>query len=764
MSVALCNLQAFTVLCAAGLCCINVAAHADTPPENGAAFIDTWCIDCHSGAKPKGKFSLEDAVDRLKKELTTEADRSILRKAVRRIADGEMPPPASDPQPPGAERTAAIHALRSKVILDRKQIIVTSGPPRRLNRAEYANTIRDLFAIDVAPLGALPPDDVGAGFDNIGSVLSLAPITFERLVEIAEAIAAQAAPEASSTAPVKIVIDGKSMEITKEQGVKQKNGALLWSNGEARTKVDLPRTGRYAITSRIAGQQAGPDPVRMSLLAGKNQLAEFTVEEIFSAPGSRRIEVPLRAGAQTISVTFNNDFFQKGEQGKPNLDRNALVCGVTIEGPLDAYELPAWRQSLDTVVGTQTGNARRNTSADWLIQRILRRPATAADRNMLHRVTDSLDLPYSYEGQLRTMITALLVHPEFLFRIEAQPTAEIRARELTPQELAVRLSYFIWASCPDESLAHDATNGNLDTTQDRQSVVNRMLADPKSSSLAERFATQWLAIDGLDQKMPDPTQFPGIDAQLLRSMRQESVFFFNSVLREGRPAQTILDADYTFVDARLAKHYGMPIPTTVGMNRVPVDPTRGGGVLAHASVLTATSNPTRTSPVKRGKWVLDSILGAPPPPPPPGTPQIPDRAADRGGKSMRELLEIHRADANCASCHTRMDAIGFAFEAYDPVGRLREKVDGRPVETQGTLPSGFVITGLDGIRTNLRDNPAFIRSLVQHLMTYAIGCAPNENTEDEIDFLCENLSARPTLADIVHAITESPSFRMRGAQ
>ena len=751
------------ILASTGLCCTKVAASPDAPPQDKAEFLQTFCLDCHSGEKAKAKFNLDQVVDHLQDNATTDADRSILRKALRRITDGEMPPTTSDPQPSIAQRTAAMQSLHTSLLVDRSQITVTSGPPRRLNRAEYSNTIRDLFGIDVAPFGALPPDDVGAGFDNVGSVLSLAPTSLERLLDVAEMISSQAVLDADAIAAVKIVIPGESMRITNGKGTKHAKGALIWSNGEAFAKMKLPRAGRYAITSQVAGQQAGPEPVRMSLIVDKKPLEEFTVTETFSDPGQRRTEANLKAGSQTIAISFNNDFFEKAGPDKPKSDRNSLVCQITIEGPIEPYITPEWRQSLDALIGAQTGDVRRNASANWLVERMLRRPATAGDRKLLSSVCKQLGPSTTFDAQLRTMITALLVHPEFLFRIEKEPSGQKNVREISPSELATRLSYFLWASCPDESLARAAASGELKNERGRSAVVARMLADPKSFSLAERFATQWLAIDGLDQNTPDPKQFPGIDAQLLSAMRQESVLLFDSVLRERLPVQTLIDADYTFVDARLAQHYGMTAPTSNEMIRVPIDAARGGGVLAHASVLTATSNPTRTSPVKRGKWVLDSLLDAPPPPPPPGTAQIPDRVADRGGKSIRELLEIHRADPNCASCHIRMDAIGFAFEAYDPVGRLRNQVDGLPVETRGELPGGVVLVGLDGVRSSLRQNPAFIRSLVKHLLTYAIGCEPTENTEVEIDFLCKNLSLSPTLFDIVNAITESPSFRMRVA-
>ncbi|NDG63496.1 MAG: DUF1587 domain-containing protein, partial [Planctomycetes bacterium] len=415
------------LLCTSGLRAINIAS-AQMPPENGAEFLQAWCTDCHSGEKAKAKFNLDQVVSHLQHDGPTDADRSILRKALRRITNGEMPPPTSDPQPSLAARTEAMQSLHTSLLVERSQITATSGPPRRLNRAEYSNTIRDLFQIDVSPLGALPPDDVGAGFDNVGSVLSLAPTSLERLLDIAELISSQAVLDDDAIATIKIAIQGEAMQITKGQGAKHKNGALLWSNGEAFSKIKIPRAGRYAITSRVAGQQAGPDPVRMSLIVDKQRLEEFTVTETFSAPGVRRTEVLLNAGSQTIAISFNNDFLEKGGPDKVASDRNALVCDVTIEGPLDPYITPSWRQTLDALIGGKTGSARTNTIANWLVERMLRRPANDADRKLLSSVCKTLGPSPTFNAELRTMITTLLVHPEFLFRVEAEPDAEIRVR------------------------------------------------------------------------------------------------------------------------------------------------------------------------------------------------------------------------------------------------------------------------------------------------------------------------------------------------
>jgi hypothetical protein len=406
---------------------------------------------------------------------------------------------------------------------------------------------------------------------------------------------------------------------------------------------------------------------------------------------------------------------------------------------------------------------RERAAHAWLAERFLRRPAREADLALCAQVAQAAGAEADEEARLRAVLAALLVHPEFLFRVEAEVPAGAPARELAPHELATRLSYFLWASCPDDALRAAAARGELATPQGRAAQVRRMLADPRATSLAERFATQWLGIDGVEQRAPDPTQFPGVDAALLASMRAESILFFDSVLREDRPAWTLLDADYTFVDERLARHYGMPAPAGGGMRRVPVDPARGGGVLAQASVLLCTSNPTRTSPVKRGKWVLEALLDDAPPPPPPGTPQLPERVPGAAPKPMREMLAAHRADPACAACHRTMDALGFAFEAYDPVGRRRDRADGAPVDPRGDLPDGTAVVDVSGVRQTLRGDRAFLRSLVKHLLVYATGRELEAQDDAALEELLGKLGDAPTLADAVTAIVESPAFRMRGA-
>lgn len=744
-------------------CVVTTASTAGTTDEmqrQASDFLDTWCIECHSQPEPKGKLDLEATSSRLSLASATQTDLALLRKCANRIWAAEMPPIDQADRPDELERMTGLMALRTVTLPQRDEIVVTSAPPRRLNRTEYGNTVRDILGIDVAEFGALPPDDVGAGFDNIGAVLTLAPTSMERLMELAESIASRACPQDESNSPAKLSRSGSKMAFEKAWGSAHGDVLALFSNGTATTTFELPREGTYRVTVCASGQQAGPDPVTMSLHVAGKRGREFAVTADPDTPQDHTIEVRIPDGQQKIGVSFDNDYYKKsGADGKSE-DRNAILRRVSIEGPMEIYQPPQWRRALASAIANQSTERMDDAEASWLAARMLRRPARDADMKLLEGVRKSLGPEASHPEKLRAQLTALLMHPEFLFRVEAN--SEGNLRPLDGHELASRLSYFLWSSCPDETLSNTAACGELNTPAGRRAQVDRMLGDARSSTLARRFAAQWLGIDGLESKTPDPSQFPQVDVTLLQSMRQETLMLFESIMRENRQIATLLDADYTFVDAPLAKHYGLLPPMGPGMTRLSLDPSRRGGVLSHASILTATSNPTRTSPVKRGKWTLDALLDAPPPPPPPGTPQIPERAQDRANRSMREVLAIHRSNPECASCHVRMDAIGFAFEAFDPVGKPRDRVDGRPVDSSGVLPDGTTLNGIDSLRAWLLQGNSFTRSLLKHMMVYAIGCAQNDHLEGEIDYMLNTLPENPTIRDLVLAIVESPSFLNRG--
>ncbi len=755
---------------------ISASPAPQASPADAASLLSTHCLDCHGDGTVKGSLDLRPAVAALRSGALTVADRAVLRRARARIDAGEMPPPdagddgAAEADAPAFDRDArtnAVALLRAACRTTGALPAPPGAPPRRMNRAEYAWTVHDTLGVDAAALGALPPDDVGAGFDNVASVLSLPPSAMERYVELAERIADTACPDAATAGEMVLDAPGESLKVPKESGVAGKGVALVWSNGSARASFDAPAAGTYEITVRAGGTQAGPEPVKIAVEIDKDAVARFDVPEPDDRPGVRRFETTVSRGKHRIAVTFLNDFYAKNGPGGRPADRNLAVHALRVRGPLGVGEPPAWqrRMASDLALAADAPAAERERAEfGWLCARLLRRPATEADLATLRAAIDPVAADGPRDHRLRAAVTALLVHPEFLFHVEPDPEPGAPDRALTPHETAARLSAFLWCSAPDAALSSAAAAGTLADDASLRATVRRMLDDPRASRLADRFAPQWLAIDGIEDRTPDPTQFPGVDAALLGAMRAETVLFFDAVLREGRPAHELLDADFTFVDERLARHYGTPAPIGGGMRRVAAGPVRGGGILSHASVLLATSNPSRTSPVKRGKWVLDALLDAAPPPPPPGTPQLPEAAPGEASRSMRDLLAAHRADPNCAACHLRMDAIGFAFERWDPVGRPRARVAGADVDDVGELPDGRRLRGVPALREELRANPDFLRSLAKHLHVYATGreCTPAD--DDHVDRMLEELGPSPTLRDMVIAVATSPAMRQRGAR
>jgi hypothetical protein len=743
-------------------------APGDGASADAAEFLQANCLDCHGDGTVKGSLDLRPVVASMREGTLTVVQRAVLRRARARVDAGEMPP--LDPDSPPLDRDSrekAVAQLRAACRTIGPLPVPPGPPPRRMNRAEYAWTVQDAFGIDVSTLGALPPDDVGAGFDNVASVLSLPPSAMERYVDLAERIAEVACPDSAAAGAVVLDVPGDKLRVPKESGNAGKGVAVVWSNGSAHASFDAPAAGAYEVTFRASGTQAGPEPVKVAVELDREAVAWFDVPEREDAPGSRRVELNAARGKHRIAVAFLNDYFTKNGPGGKPADRNLLVHSLRVRGPLGTGEPPAWqrRMARDLALADDASpRAREDAELGWLVARLLRRPSAATDLATLRAAIDPVAAGAPRDARLRAALTALLAHPEFLFHVEAEPNASAPARDLTPHELASRLAAFLWCSAPDAELAAAAAEGSLLEPAGLRRAVDRMLDDPRASRLADRFAPQWLAIDALEDRTPDPRQFPGIDAELLGSMRAESVLFFDAVLRERRPAAALVDADFTFIDERLARHYGMPAPTGGGMRRVAADPLRGGGVLAHASVLVATSNPSRTSPVKRGKWVLDALLDAAPPPPPPGTPQLPEQAPGDAARSVRELLAAHRADPNCAACHLRMDAIGFAFERWDPVGRPRSRVGGADIDDLGELPDGRTLQGVPSLRAELRTSPDFLRSLAKHLHVYATGreCTPAD--DDLLDRMLEELGPSPSLRDMVIAIATSPAMRQRGAR
>ncbi|MBL8212505.1 MAG: DUF1592 domain-containing protein [Bryobacterales bacterium] len=665
---------------------------ADPYQDTVAPFLRAQCQTCHSGAKPAGGL----AIDTLLKDPNTLRKREHWERIAQRIAAGEMPPKGTPRPDPTQARTVTSWIESAYDALDRNTPIdpgrVTA---RRLNRFEYANSVRDLLGIDLDPAADLPPDPYGYGFDNIGDVLSINAALTEQYLKTAERISRTVIPIAAD--PEKPVM----LRYLAER---------IGQDRQLRLVIDhaFPADGEY--TLRAAFYQALKDGThaRMRIFVDGRPVADDVLKFYYQI--DRAVEgraIPIPAGKHRVEATIEvlPDPPYKGSP--PYLEY------LQIYGPL---KVTPTKSKLLTCDGTQPDCARSILAP--LARRAWRRPVTAAELDTLLSLTHKEHKRTgSFEQAMRTSLQAILISPHFLYRIERDRGTG--PQPLTDLELATRLSYFLWSSLPDDALLNLAEKGQLRANLGNQ--ARRMLADPRSAAFVESFAGQWLQTRNLTVLKPDPTLFPTFTGELAADMRTETHLFFATLLKQNRPITDFLDAPFTFLNERLAKHYGIPNITGPEFRRVDLDGTQRSGVLTHASVLTVSSYPTRTSPVIRGKWVLENLLNQPPPPPPPNVPGLADKPEPSAG-SLRQQLEKHRTNAACAACHARMDPLGFGLENYDAIGRWRTRDNGVPIDPSGTLPDGKTFATPAHLKTILKgDADTFTRALAEKMLTYATG-------------------------------------------
>jgi mono/diheme cytochrome c family protein len=729
-----------------------------------APLLAKYCAGCHGSRKPKAGLDLAALADE------PGADRAL--KVWQRVLDqleaGDMPPP--DRPRPSAEEVARItHWVEATLS---QAGCGGPGDPgrvtlRRLNRAEYNNTIRDLVGIDFHPADDFPSDDVGYGFDNIGDVLTLSPLLMEKYLAAAEAITERA-----------IVADGPSAGPLRRWEAKDLEtaggssfggtGRMLASSGEIGVSYEAPRDGDYLLRARAFGQQAGLEPARMAFKLDGKTLR--TVDVPASEGDSGLYEVRLRAGKgrKKIAVAFVNDYYQPTDPDpKKRGDRNLVVEAIEVQGPAEAEDRPLPATHTRILFRTPTKETKVECARELLARfagRAFRRPATDEEvERLVAFVTRAEQDGDRFERGIQLAVQAILISPQFLFRVELDPTGEASeaARPLNDYELAARLSYFLWSSMPDEELFGLARQGTLHADATLEAQARRMLEDPKARALVEDFAGQWLQIRNLKTVTPDRTRFPAFDEPLRAAMLQETELFFETIVREDRGILDLLDADDTFLNERLARHYGIAGVKGDQFRRVTLKDHRRGGVLTQASVLTVTSNPTRTSPVKRGKWILEQILGAPPPPPPPDVPELKDET--QRAESLRQRMEQHRANPSCASCHARMDPLGFGLENYDAVGAWRDRDDSFPIDASGTLPSGQSFRGPGQLKEILKARRAeFARCLTEKLLTYALGRGLDLQDRCVVDRIVTDLARQQyRFSRLVLGIVRSDPFRKR---
>lgn len=627
----------------------------------------------------------------------------------------------------------------------------------RLNRAEYNNTVQDLLGTEQSPADDFPEDDISFGFDNISSVLSTAPL----LIELLERAATALAEEALAIPVLTETSFFEAETLTGTTGGAQNDTYNLWSNGSVGTTIACPIAGRYRLSVRLWGSQGGPDPVKAALLVDQATAVEFDVPNSQNDPLIFSHEMDLSAGTHEYAVAFLNDFFDPNN----NIDRNMIVDWLRVEGPLDAVGSNPQR---DAIVNCDIDDdgcvrdiARTYSSRAW------RRPVSEAE---LDRLLTLFDLVMTEGGDANTGLTlvlrGILMSPHFVFRpeLDADPSS-LEAHPLSDHELAARLSYFLWSSMPDEALFAAAEAGDLRNEEGLREQVTRMLADEKASAFVDNFSGQWLYTRALTDHEPDYDTFPDWDPELRAAMAEETRRFFDALLGGNLGMDALLTADFSFLNARLAKHYGEGFNDAKadadGYAKTILSQNKGRrGVLGHGSLLTVTSYAKRTSPVKRGKWILEQLLCSPPSPPPPEVEGLIEMDVPTG--TLREQLEKHRADPVCASCHDAMDPLGLGLEHFDGIGAWRNDDQGFPVDATGIYDDEAPFDGASELGALLAADPRFAGCLTHKLFTYALGRGTEGHDTPHLSHIAQAFQASELkLPELVALIVSSDPFRMR---
>ncbi len=737
--------------------------------ETVLPFLQRHCVECHSGEDPAGELDL----DRLRSREDARAARSTWRRVHAELRWDEMPPAFVEERPSEEERRAVQEWIRATFqeapsdegLAPTEPTAEDESPAhrgravtlRRLNRFEFENAVLDLCGVAIDAAELLPPDQIGLGFDVIGETLSMPPLLFERLFEAAEQVAAVALPPAGESGRPKQRILAADLEQRGGSRYDERH-ERVWMYAPSRVAIPFStaRAGTYALRVASAEQHAGPEHARLALTVDDRKHAEVRVEADL-AKGLETLQtdeilVQLEPGKHTFAADFVNDYYRPEDPDPANRDRNVAVAWLELEGPLDAPLRTPFQERYLTA----------GRSAEQVLQELAplfwRGSASARDVRGLLNLSAADD---PLEERVRVALIALLASPRFLFRVEPAP-GDGERRPLHGHELATRLSAYLWSSVPDAELL--SLGDALQEPDTLAREVRRMLRDARASRLPRGFALAWLQLKRLEVSSPDPLLFPAFDADLREAMQRESTLFFEAVLREGRPISELLEADFTFANEALAKHYGLPGVRGDAMQRVPVPASlrgRRGGLLGQASVLTATSNPNRTSPVLRGKWVLEALLATPPPAPPPGVDSLEEDGSAVLAATLRERLEEHRANPKCATCHAPMDALGFALEPYDAVGAWRESDGRNPIDASAELPSGKRIDGPSDLVAHLLQDGRLLRGLLHHLATYALGRGLDARDRQELDALAVELGPDPALDEVIAGITRLDPFRHR---
>jgi hypothetical protein len=756
------------VLFAAGL-----AAQGPAEFAQQSEFVQSFCFDCHGGDTTKGKFDLSVA--------PADSSAALWRwsRMRERALAGEMPPLGAD-EPSAEERAAFVRSADATLLAEVPKLPPQPGRVtiRRLSRAQWESSVHDLLGVSVST-GAFPADDLGYGFDTIGDAMTFSTLHLENYLAAAGEVASQVFGDEDPLHPTVRRFEAEAMRIVQGSLILQDGDeAAFLSNGAIEQSVRLPRDGTYRLRVSASGDQGGDEPPKMLLRCDDRDLDTFDVTSRRAA--DFEISLPLSGGEHRFAIAFLNDFYEPKNPDPKRRDRNLHVDSCEVIGPLEPRVVPPQQDWLQRAIAAEGDDTTKITAiARVLLSQVWRRPVSVEELDRMSRLAESVRREgSSLDVALRVLLQAALASPNFLFRVEAGAVAgeEVAGEQVAsgiapvpPHELASRLSYFLWSSTPDARLLELAASGQLADPAVRAGEVQRLLADPRADSLATDFAAQWFELRNLWVRTPDPERFPGFDDGLRSSLRRETELLFLAVFREQRDVRDLLDCDFTHLDARLAQFYGIPLPGPgEGFQRVQLaeDQRERGGILGHGSVLVVTSSPTRTSPVKRGRWILDNLLGQPPPPPQPGSDSFANEKAIDSTKTLREQLAQHRERTECAVCHVRMDALGFALERFDAIGRYRTEDAGGPIDCRGELPGGRRIDGLADLKAVLKGDPAFVRLAAKKLFVYALGRDPRPVDRLKLDYAVNALIARGkvTIADLVVTIVQSEAFLLRSVE
>ena len=765
------------------LSALAATALAASLPAPVKAAVGRYCLDCHDGDVTKGNLDLGKI---LSDDLQTHSVE--WERVVRKLAARQMPPTGKD-RPAEKEFEHLVATLGSSLdqLAAKKPNPGRTDPFHRLNRTEYRNAIRDLLDLEIDAATLLPKDDASHGFDNLTGG-DLSPTLLNRYISAAEKISRLAVGSPISRP------NGDTYrlkpDLTQEEPVAN---LPLGTRGGTLIRHTFPRDGEYEIQIRLTRDrnemvEGLHETHELEVLLDRDTAARFQVSppkgnrDYETVDAHLKARVPVKAGLHEVGVTFIKNSSSLVEtqrdpyQARYNMHRHPrlspAIYQVSVTGPYASQEAgeTASRRKLFVCYpknpGEETACAERIVSA--FVRRAYRRPVVAADWAKPLKFYHEAKEAGGFEAGIGSALSAVLVSPEFLFRIERDPAdvAPETTYPISDVELASRLSFFLWSSIPDEELLAIAQRGELHRPKVLESQVRRMLADPRSSSLVENFAAQWLHLRNLESFTPDLRLFPDFDDNLREAFRRETELHFEALLREDRTVLDLIKTDHTFLNERLAKHYGIPNVYGSRFRRVALDSeSRRGGLLRQGSILTVTSYATRTSPVIRGHWLLGNLLGTPPPPPPANIPNLKENTVSET-LPMRARLSAHRANAACASCHDLMDPVGFALENFDAIGRWRLTENGLPIDASGGLPDGSRFNGVTGLEDALLKHPElFVGTLTEKLLTFALGRGMSENDAPAVRRIVRDAQRDGNhFSSIVLGIVKSSPFTLRKTQ